>query len=171
MGLLESMRHSSWFTVLAVLTSHCAWAYEVTGRVIGVHDGDTVTVLDQTKTQHKVRLAGIDAPELKQSYGNKSKQHLSDNVFGHDVRLDCSKREKYMREVCVIYVNGQDANLAQVKEGMAWWYRQFQREQSETQRTAYETAESVAMSQRMGLWHEADPVPPWEFRHQKKQGR
>jgi endonuclease YncB( thermonuclease family) len=89
-----------------------------------VSDGDTITVLDGTKTQHKIRLAGIDAPESKQAFGQASKKHMSALVFNRDVTLDCDKTDKYGREVCIVLVDGQDANLAQVRAGMAWWYRE-----------------------------------------------
>jgi len=67
----------------------------IEGRVVGVSDGDTITVLDSTKTQHKIRLAGIDAPESKQAFGQASKKHLSDLVFDRVVTLDCGKPDKY----------------------------------------------------------------------------
>jgi endonuclease YncB( thermonuclease family) len=139
-------------------------ATEIPGRVVGVHDGDTVTLLDSTKTQHKIRLQAIDAPELGQAYGQKSKQHLSDLVFGKDVIADCGKKDKYKREICVINVDGKDANLAQVTAGMAWWYRAYAREQTAAQRAAYEAAEDAARSARMGLWQDGAPVAPWEWR-------
>jgi endonuclease YncB( thermonuclease family) len=107
-----------------LLTTHCAWAYGVQGRVVGTSDGDTITVLDSTKNQHKIRLAGIDAPESKQAFGQASKKHMSALVFNRDVTLDCDKTDKYGREVCIVLVDGQDANLAQVRAGMAWWYRE-----------------------------------------------
>jgi len=141
----------------------------ITGQVVGVSDGDTITVLDSTKTQHKVRLAGIDAPESKQAFGQASKKHLSDMVFDRDVTLDCGKTDKYRREVCVVMVDGQDANLAQVAAGMAWWYRKYQKEQMAQQRTDYEAAEATAKAGRVGLWQDADPVPPWEWRHPKRE--
>ena len=137
----------------------------ITGRVVGVSDGDTITVLDREKTQHKVRLAGIDAPESKQAFGQASKKHLSDLVYDRDVSLDCGKTDKYKREVCVVMVDGHDANLAQVAAGMAWWYRKYQREQTAQQRTDYEAAETVARGGRVGLWQDGDPEPPWEWRH------
>lgn len=140
-------------------------AATIEGRVVGVHDGDTITVLDGTNTQHKIRLAGIDAPESKQAFGQASKKHLSDLVFGKGVTLDCGKTDKYRREVCVVMVDGQDANLAQVKAGMAWWYWKYKKEQTPLQRTEYEAAETTAKAGRVGLWGEADPVPPWEWRH------
>ncbi|MFY9327995.1 MAG: thermonuclease family protein [Georgfuchsia sp.] len=137
----------------------------ITGRVVGVSDGDTITVLDSSKKQHKIRLAGIDAPESKQAFGQASKKHLSDLVFNRDVTLYCGKTDKYRREVCVAMVDGQDANLAQVKAGMAWWYRAYAKEQIPEHRAQYQGAEMNAQRQRIGLWHDADPVAPWEWRH------
>lgn len=144
-----------------------ACAYNVEGRVVGVSDGDTITVLDSTKTRHRIRLAGIDAPESKQAFGQASKKHLSDLVFNRNITLDCGKTDKYRREVCVVMVNGQDANLAQVKAGMAWWYRKYRSEQTSQERADYEAAEAAAKAGKIGLWSEADPVPPWEWRHPK----
>lgn len=141
----------------------------ITGRVVGVSDGDTITVLDSTKTQHKIRLAGIDAPESKQAFGQASKRHLSDFVFDRDVTLDCGKTDKYRREVCVVMVGGLDANLAQVKAGMAWWYSKYKKEQTAQQRASYEAAEATAKTGRVGLWSEAEPIAPWEWRHPKRE--
>lgn len=115
------IRSTCIFLLLPIATS----AAGINGHVVGVHDGDTVTVLDASKTQHKIRLAGIDAPELKQAFGQKSKQHLSNLVFDKDVVLDCGKTDKYKREVCVVNIDGQDGNLAQVAAGLAWWYRAY----------------------------------------------
>lgn len=139
----------------------------ITGRVVGVSDGDTITVLDSAKVRHKVRLAGIDAPESKQAFGQASKKHLSDLVFDRDVTLDCGKVDKYRREVCVVMVNGRDANLAQVTAGMAWWYRKYQNEQTAAQRADYEAAEATAKARKVGLWRDADPLAPWDWRKAK----
>lgn len=140
-------------------------AETVQGRVVGVHDGDTITVLDGANSQRKIRLAGIDAPESKQAFGQASKKHLSDMVFDRDVTLDCGKTDKYRRKVCVVMVDSQDANLAQVKAGMAWWYRAYAKEQIPEHRAQYQVAEMDAQRKRIGLWHDADPVAPWEWRH------
>ncbi len=86
-------------------------------------------------------------------------------MFDRDVTLECGKTDKYRREVCVVRVDGQDANLAQLKAGMAWWYRKYQKEQTEQQRADYEAAEATAKAGRIGLWGDVDPVPPWEWRH------
>lgn len=134
------------------------------GRVVGVADGDTVTVLDASNTQWKIRLMGIDAPEKKMPFGQKSKQYLSDLVFNKQVIVDYSKKDRYGRTVGKILVDGIDANLEQVKAGMAWHYKQYQREQSEEDRLAYSEAEDEARNARRGLWQEIEPTPPWEYR-------
>ena len=92
--------------VLALLLASALGAYAdtITGRVVGVADGDTVTVLDAEKVQHKIRLAGIDAPEKSQPFGNRSKQNLSDLVFQKDVRVDWDKRDRYGRIVGKVMV-------------------------------------------------------------------
>lgn len=159
-----SLLSRSLLVALSLLFTHSAFAETIAGLVVGIADGDTLTVLDSTKTQHKIRLAGIDAPEKAQPFGQASKKHLSDLVFNKDVTLDCGKTDKYRREVCVVIVNGRDANLAQVASGMAWWYRQYQKEQTAQQRAEYEATEAKARSGKVGLWREAEPMPPWEWR-------
>src|SRR5574343_81158 len=101
-------------TLLCLLTvSLFSKAETYTGRVVGVADGDTVTVLDSTNTQHKVRLAGIDAPEKKQAFGQASKENLSNLVYDKIVTIDTSKRDRYQREIGKVIINGRDANLKQ----------------------------------------------------------
>ena len=142
-------------------------AATIQGRVVGVADGDTITVLDTNKVQHKIRLAGIDAPEKKQLFGNSSKESLSELAYDKIVTVETDKRDKYGRQVGKVLVNGQDVNLVQVERGMAWFYRQYQREQSPNDRRLYEAAEDAAKADNRGLWRGADPMPPWDFRHKK----
>ena len=142
-------------------------AETITGLVVGVSDGDTITVLDDNKVQHKIRLAGIDAPEKKQAFGNRSKESLSALAFDKTVNVETDKQDRYGRQVGKVLVNGQDVNLVQVERGMAWFYRQYQREQSPNDRRLYEAAEDAARADKRGLWRDADPMPPWEFRHNK----
>ena len=139
------------------------------GRVVGVADGDTVTVLDASRQQHKIRLIGIDAPEKKMPYGNRSKQSLSDLIFDRQVQVEYNKKDRYGRTVGKIIVDGVDANLAQIKAGMAWHYKQYQREQSVEDRDTYAQAEVEARASKRGLWKDADPVPPWDWRKQQKK--
>ncbi len=142
-------------------------AAAIEGRVVGVSDGDTITVLDANNAQHKIRLSGIDAPEKKQPFGQRSKESLSDLVFNKPVAVDTDKQDRYGRKVGKVLVNGQDANLEQVKRGFAWHYKTYEREQPLLDRTAYTEAEIEAKAARRGLWADAEPVPPWDFRHNK----
>ncbi len=156
-------------TMLVVLFITQTYADVFYGRVVGVADGDTVTVLDELHKQHKIRLMGIDAPEEKMPYGNRSNQSLSDLVFDRQVQVEYNKKDRYVRTVGKIIVGGVDANLAQVKAGMALHYKNYQREQSFEDGSAYAQAEEEARVSRRGLWSDADPLPPWEWRKQKRE--
>ncbi len=143
-----------------------AWA-DITGYVVGVADGDTITVLDADKVQHKIRLTGIDAPEKKQPFGNRSKQNLSDMVFNKIVTVETDKRDRYGRELGKVLAGGVEVNLEQVRAGMAWHYKAYERTQSAAGRQAYADAENEAKAAKRGLWADAVSVPPWEWRHSK----
>ena len=158
------------FVALAFLPSPGV-AATLTGRVVGVHDGDTITVLDASRQQYKIRLAGIDAPESKQAFGTRSKQNLSKWVYDRQVIVEWNKRDRYGRTVGVILVDGHDVNLEQVRAGMAWWYRQYAKEQTPDDRHLYELAENEAKAAKRGLWADPAPVPPWEFRRKGRNAR
>jgi endonuclease YncB( thermonuclease family) len=155
--------------VAAILSAPAAAAeWAIDGRVIGVSDGDTVTLLDHAKAQHKIRLHGIDAPEKGQAFGERSKQNLSGLAFHRDVTAQCHKRDRYGREVCKIMLGSTDVNLEQLRAGMAWWYREYAKEQPAEDQAAYSAAERDAHARRAGLWNDAVPVPPWEWRKNEK---
>lgn len=155
------------FLSLLLLTTWAVTLYGDTlqGKVVGIRDGDTITVLDSNKTQHNIRLAGIDAPEKAQAFGERSKQHLSDLLFGKTVAVDWNKTDKYGRTIGKVVANGQDANLRQVQAGLAWHYKQYEKEQSASDRSFYAQAEVDAKARKVGLWRDAAPTPPWDFRH------
>ena len=160
----RTKKHLLWLLLVAC----SAHAETVIGRVVGVADGDTLTVLDADYVQHKIRLAGIDAPEKKQAFGNRSKQSLSDLAFDKTVTVETTKRDRYGRQIGKVLVNGRDVNLIQVEQGMAWFYREYQREQSRNDRKLYESAEDAAKAQRRGLWLDPEPVAPWDFRTNRR---
>lgn len=139
-----------------------------TGQVVGVADGDTLTVLSSAKVQQRIRLAGIDAPEGAQPFGQRSKQQLSDLVYGKTVEVIPLKKDQYGRIVGKILINGIDVNLELVLTGLAWHYKEYQREQSLEDRRLYAQAEQVARKRNLGLWGAADPIPPWEFRRRQR---
>ena len=158
----------SWLLILLSLLPTVTVAETLTGRVVAVADGDTLTVLDAAHQQHKIRLAGIDAPETVQPFGQRSKQHLSDLAFNRQVKVEWSKRDRYGRTVGKLLVNGVDVNLEQIKAGMAWWHEKYRKEQSERDQYIYSAREAEAKQKRVGLWRDADAVPPWEWRKRRR---
>jgi endonuclease YncB( thermonuclease family) len=142
-------------------------AATLVGHVVGITDGDTITVLDSNQTQYKIRLAGIDAPEKKQAFGSASKKTLSDLVFDKVVSISYEKEDRYGRIVGKIMVNGKDANLEQVKRGMAWFYKKYQNEMVLQDRLDYLHAQETAEESRVGLWADNDVIAPWDFRKAK----
>ena len=155
--------------LLAVLLQSSVFAAELEGQVVGVLDGDTIDVLTTTKTQVRVRLAGIDAPEKRQAFGNVAKKELSDLVFGKQVTVEWRKKDRYGRTVGKVIVDGVDANLKMVEAGLAWHYKQYAKEQSPEDRALYAAAEKNAQERRIGLWGDLKPMPPWEFRKGPKR--
>ena len=135
---------------VAVCALLLAWAgvvhaVELVGRVVGVADGDTITLLTPDKQQHKIRIAGIDAPERGQQGAHWSKESLAKMVYEREVRAECPKRDRYRRRVCKVWVQPSDCGrcgltldvgLAQISMGRAWWYREYAREQSPEDRGA-----------------------------------
>ena len=127
-------------------------------EVVAVLDGDTIIALSALRQQTRCRLYGIDAPEKTQSYGQRSKQSLSDMVYRKIVEVEPLDTDRYGRTICKLTVAGVDVNREQVMKGMAWVYRQY------TSDPSYLRAEDLARAQRLGLWQERAPIPPWEFR-------
>lgn len=155
------------FTVMPV------HAYELACKVVGVTDGDTVTCLTADRKQEKIRLQGIDAPESKQPFGQRSKQNLSDLVYGKPVTVRWKKRDRWKRILGAVWVTPSDcpacghtldAGAAQLTVGLAWWFRRYAKEQSLQQRHQYEFEEIEAKARQAGLWADSSPVPPWEWR-------
>lgn len=156
------------FLLATLLLATSLHAAEYQGKVVGVADGDTITVLDASKTQHKVRLAGIDAPEKKQPFANRSRISLALMVYQREVTIQTDKTDRYGREIGKVIHNGADICLEQVRRGMAWWYRDYRYEQSPEDRVLYEAAEDAAKAAMVGLWHDKEPVAPWEWRKRAK---
>ena len=145
-----------------VPVAHPKQSQQLSLRVIGVHDGDTLTGLDESKTQYKVRLDAIDAPELGQPFGQASKKALSGKVFGKDVVVIAKTRDKYGRTVGHVLVEGRDMNLEMLEEGMAWHYKKFDKNKRLSE------AEQSARAAKKGLWSDEHAVPPWDWRKDKR---
>ncbi|OYZ68758.1 MAG: nuclease [Methylophilaceae bacterium 17-43-7] len=154
--------------LITLLFIQTVYAEVLSGRVVGVTDGDTITVLDSTNTQHKIRLAGIDAPEKKQAFGNVSKKSLSDMIFNQQVDVEWHKEDRYGRKVGKVFGNEGDVNLEQIKRGMAWFYKKYKGELVQEDRIIYVQAQQEAEANQLGLWVDANPIPPWDFRKKIK---
>jgi endonuclease YncB( thermonuclease family) len=151
--------------LLAALLIVCApgaWAGEtLSGRVVGVIDGDTVEVLMPSRQMVRVRLAEIDAPEHDQPWGGRAKQLLSGMVFGRSVRLEATTHDRYGRLVARIYNGDRDVNAEMVRRGGAWAYRQYL---TDARLIGLETQARTA---HLGLWSlpTSQTIPPWDWRH------
>ncbi|SFU66642.1 thermonuclease family protein [Nitrosospira multiformis] len=150
-----------------ILCSCFAQAEILSGRVVKIADGDTLTVLDKSNRQHKIRLVGIDAPERKQPFGTVSRQNLADLVFGKEVAVEWHKQDRYQRVLGKVLLNGQDVNLKQIKAGLAWHYKQYDKDLRLADKRLYAEAQKAADLKGIGLWSDPSPVAPWDFRHNK----
>jgi endonuclease YncB( thermonuclease family) len=146
-------------------------------KVTRVIDGDTLVTIDSNRLEHKIRLAGIDAPEKNQAFGNRSRQNLSKMVAGKAARLEWTRQDRYGRIVAFLVVTEPtqcgaipcpteplDVNLAQVSSGFAWHDKFYEKEQSRSDRLTYANAEAAAREARFGLWADSSPVSPADFR-------
>ena len=150
--------------VVLALTATPAYA-DMTGVVIAVADGDTLTVLSERK-QVKVRLVDIDAPESKKAFGNRSKKSLSELCFGNTAKLEGNAKDRYGRTLARVYCDGVDANAEQVKRGMAWVFVRYAPKGS-----LLYGVQAEAKDAKVGLWVDTEPMPPWEWRWAKPNNR
>lgn len=147
---------------VALMPGPC-WAWSA--KVVGISDGDTITVLRTGRSQVKVRLYGIDAPESDQPFGTASKKNLSSLVFGKKVDVEVMDTDRYGRTVARVSVQGEDVNAAQLRDGYAWLYRKYCEGWICLE---WAKLEAMARSGKKGLWAEDAPIPPWEWRQAKK---
>ncbi len=155
---------SLWGLIVVVLIA-ILLVFVLDGRVIKVHDGDTVTVFYQLKPV-RIRLWGIDAPELRQDDGVKSAQALRKLIFGKKVLIEPKDKDRYGRLVAVIYVDDTlNVNRWLVRNGWAWVYRRYNKE------AEWLRLEELARERRLGLWQDEPNIPPWEWRRQKRKNK
>jgi endonuclease YncB( thermonuclease family) len=131
-------------------------------RVVRVSDGDTFTGLDAENKQVKVRLHGIDAPEAKQPFGTVARKALADLIAEKTVSVEEVDRDRYGRVVGRVTIGGKIVNAEMVRSGLAWRYVQFDR------RNEFGGLEEEARRHRRGLWADAHPIAPWEWRKGEK---
>ena len=138
------------------------------GRITGIMEGDAIKVRILGKPQIKVRIAFIDAPEKGEAFDQRAKQAMSELVFGKDVVLQPHTIDRSGRLVARVLVDGQDAGLQLLKQGLCWVYEKSVNEASTLVQARYRNAQDAAQAQKAGLWQDPDPVPPWEWRGEKR---
>ena len=157
-------------------------AENLQGKVVKVTDGDTLTLVDINGFSHRVRLAGIDAPEKSQYYGQESTKNLEWLVYNKGVTIEYSKHDRYGRIIGKVMVNQKsdafcllidcirkvDVGLEQVMVGMAWHYKLYEKEQNVKDRSFFSSAERMARKNKIGLWKDKNPIPPWKWRRDNR---
>lgn len=134
-------------------------------RVVGIHDGDNLRCLDKANVQHKIRLAGIDAPELGQPFGSRAREPLAQLAMNKSVTLEIHGKDCYQRTLATVQVDGRNVNLQMVEDGFAWHYKQYSKDRP------LAVAEENARRGERGLWSDSNPVQPWEWRKSERDRR
>ena len=133
----------------------------IVANVVGVHDGDTLT-LRALNEKLKVRLFGIDTPELGQPFGNNAKGALSSLVFGKNVTVSSSGKDRYGRTLGVVFLGNGNVNAQMIRMGMAWHYKQY------SDSVPMQQFEDYARANRIGLWADPNPIALWDWRKGKR---
>jgi endonuclease YncB( thermonuclease family) len=155
------------FVTLILLASDAAFAHRIVGKVVAVSDGDTIS-LQEAGIFHRVRLNGVDAPELDQEFGQESKQKLSDMLLGNLVVVVWNKTVDRNRLLGTVIVGSMDVGLEQIRAGLAWYFRRYDSDIPEVERALYSVAEDIAKDRKLGLWGRRSPIAPWDWRAQKE---
>ncbi len=141
-----------------------AYAKQITGKVVKIADGDTITVLQDNK-QHKIRLYGIDTPEKRQDFGQAAKQFLSQKIYNKKVQVEITGEDRYSRKIGIVYLGNDLINEKMVQGGYAWVYQKYCQKAFCKNWIDYQ---GMAQKEQLGLWSGSNPIPPWEYRHSKK---
>ena len=151
--------------LISLILSTSALSYDlITARVVGVADGDSITVLTPINKQILIRLYGIDCPEIGQSFGLKAKEFTSGLCFGMTIQYRLLGIDRFDRTVATVYLDdGKELNLEILKAGLAWHYERYLKRQD------YAGVEEKARKAGIGLWVNSDATPPWEWRRVRRR--
>lgn len=146
--------------IALILLSPLVSAERLVGKVVGISDGDTITLLSADKVSHKIRLSEIDAPEKGQPWGTNSKEALSKLIFSKTVEVETTERDRYGRVLGIVFLDERNMNKAMVERGNAWAYTRYVKD------PGYFSLQQKAKTERVGLWSQSDDkiAPPWEWR-------
>lgn len=159
---MRMYRRILFLVVFFVILSQSAWAWQ--GKVVGVTDGDSVTILHDGRRE-EIRLYGVDCPEKHQDFGQKSKEFTSSQVFGKQVEVLPITQDRYRRTVAIVSLNGLVLNREIIEEGCGWVYGQYC---TRAECQEWTQLEKRARAAKVGLWSIPNPIPPWDFRHGKR---
>lgn len=157
------MKFYVYVCLLSFILASCTKQEHIEGKVVGVHDGDTLTVLVDNR-MHKIRIKAIDAPELGQDFGKVAKKELSDLCFGQQATARVFEQDRYNRDVASVRCQGHDASEWMVKEGLAWAYTKYG---TAKENQVLGALQESARLKRIGIWSQ-DAIAPWEWRKAKK---
>ena len=159
------------FIHLSSAENHVKSTGIITGKVIGISDGDTITILNDKQEQIKIRLTGIDCPEKSQAFGNRAKITLSNKVFSQNVKVETRDKDKYGRTLGIVKVGDEDINEYMISQGVAWHFKKYANTQPLEEANRYAKAQELASQNKRGLWIQDNPMPPWEFRDQQRKSQ
>lgn len=145
-------------TLIFIFLVTFSFAETLTGKVLYVSDGDTLT-MSVSGTKEKIRFYGVDAPESSQEYGLESKAFVKDRIDNKEIKVEITNTDRYGRKIGKIYYDGKYLNEELVRSGYAWWYQQYARRDM-----TLKEAEEYARVQKIGLWKSSDPIAPWDYR-------
>lgn len=149
-----------------ILTTVLAKSQSLTGKVVGIMDGDTFKLLTADSTLIRVRLANIDCPEKKQAFSAKATEFTSKAIFGKFVTINVQSKDRYRRFIAnVIYNDSLSLCHELVKNGLAWHYVKFSKDKT------LQAMEDRARKCKIGLWQHANPVAPWKWRESRKRNK
>lgn len=134
----------------------------LSGKAVGISDGDTFKLLMEGNQTVRVRLHGIDAPEKRQDYGTQARQSLSNLIFSKDVEVIQKSKDRYGRIVGIAFADGVNVNEELLREGMVWHYKEYDKNET------WSALENQAREQKQGLWSQPDPTAPWQWRKEKR---
>jgi endonuclease YncB( thermonuclease family) len=135
---------------------------QITAKVVGIKDGDTVVILEKNNTQKTLRLAEVDCPESKQPFGKNAKQFTSSKIFGKQIIYQPIQKDRYGRTIAKVYFdNGKYLSEELIKNGLGWWYSKYSKNKN------LGNFQSLAKTKKLGLWSDKNSIAPWEWRRKK----
>lgn len=155
------MKFKKSFYLIALLFSNTFFS-QITSKVVGIKDGDTIVVLDDNNNQITLRLAEVDCPESGQPFGKNAKQFTSSQVFGKTVKYYPTNSDRYGRIVAKVYYDGKYLSEEIIKAGLGWWYYRY------SDNKDLGKLQDIAKNKKLGLWSHTQVIPPWEFRRSEK---